>query len=470
MNTTAIRDLDKFLDDLMPVEQGYRFLSLRYFALKVGDQWQVVMANLQIEAFPEVQEVEHRYQQGRVAAGVIRRRGTMDELKSVLEVLRSKRDLKLHGVELHLPDGDGRGTFGSYYRPFATYPLPQGIRTPSVRLFGSRPQGYAYDVAQLDIELKASNVPYHTVAELLAEFGLPTQLPEQPYVELFATAVAEFVMTPDGCKVEKEAASFSILLSRELEPGNLLLGWRWLQDSVVQGRASVDGLKMQWAKTKAPYLKGTFSCPVPERSVVQAFLSYRGALQQEWWFADSEVIYNSRRAAHEAFDPKLIVLEKLLFDPAFLKMQDSRRFEEGVTYLLSLLGFRATHYGKPLDNAPDILASTVRGDIALVECTTGTIDASGKLGKLAGRTEAVKARLTASAHQSTRVLPVMVTALPRAEVMTDLTEAEKLGITVLTAEDLRGALPRTLFQGDPHLEIYEQAYAAVNSRSQRTPS
>lgn len=460
----AVRqDARRFFDRLAPAEQAYRFLSIRYFCIETPGSWQLIAGAIRLEAFPDSPSDDWSFRSGRIAAGRIRYRHSIDKSKALIDKLLQTGRLSVHGISMRLLNEDPTGRYGTYFQPTVAYPLPQGMNAPLLRIMGRR-ESWPFDIQQLDIELKAAEQPFQTVAELLNEAGLQTQFREQPTIDLSASIAAEFIMSDAESRIDGNIACVSILIADSLDIGNVRLGWRCLQGTTVQQRNSVSGRDIGWSKEKRR-LRGTFKFTVPPLSVVQYFLSVGGSLQQEWWIADAAIIYNSRRAAHEAFDPKLTWLTRLLFDPAYQR-PDSRKFEEGVSYLLSMLGFRATRYDKPLDDAPDIIASTTRGDIALVECTTGAIDKEGKLGKLAGRVVAVRQRLAASNHQSTRVLPVIVTALNREQISVDLEQAQKLGIAVLTSEDLSSALPRTQYQNDPHQEIYDRAFAELNLQGQ----
>ena len=93
----------------------------------------------------------------------------------------------------------------------------------------------------------------------------------------------------------------------------------------------------------------------------------------------------------------------------------------------------------------------------MVECTTGLLKGD-KRSQLIERTEAIRKRIDTS---HVRILPVMVTSKSRTQVRGDLEEAEKLGLLVITQEQLQEALEfRTLLMPDADA-LFEDGVKAV---------
>jgi hypothetical protein len=67
-----------------------------------------------------------------------------------------------------------------------------------------------------------------------------------------------------------------------------------------------------------------------------------------------------------------------------------------------------------------------------------------KLPNLIHRTAAVRRQLDQSNNRHLRLLPVIVTTLTKDEVKADLERAERLGVFVLTKEDIDQLVPGTL--------------------------
>ena len=183
-------------------------------------------------------------------------------------------------------------------------------------------------------------------------------------------------------------------------------------------------------------------------------LRYDGVALQYWWVTDPSRAQNPRRAAYEAVDPNLEVIRDYLAGTGQRPQHD---FETGVARLLWLLGFAPAHLGGGHLQSADIVATTPRGDIVVTECTTGLLKGD-KRSQLIERTDAIRKRIDGS-HVS--ILPMMVTSKTRAQVRADLEEAEKLGLLVITGEQLQEALEfRTLMMPDANA-VFEDALKAV---------
>jgi hypothetical protein len=64
------------------------------------------------------------------------------------------------------------------------------------------------------------------------------------------------------------------------------------------------------------------------------------------------------------------------------------------------------------------------------------LKAESKLQNLIDRTEAVRRRVDASNNRHLKVMPVIVSSKTRDEIRADLEQAERLGVLVLSREDL----------------------------------
>lgn len=121
---------------------------------------------------------------------------------------------------------------------------------------------------------------------------------------------------------------------------------------------------------------------------------------------------------------------------------DARDLEFGVSWLLWMHGFSPATFGpnKRTQDAPDLLATSPNGNFLVVECTTGGLKADHKLSKLHERSTSLRRRLDEAGHSHVRLLPMIVTPLPRAEVRADIEQAEGLGILVVAKEELERAI------------------------------
>ena len=213
---------------------------------------------------------------------------------------------------------------------------------------------------------------------------------------------------------------------------------------------------------------GHFELAVPDGAVVQAFLSYNGETQQQYWMMDPSSLPNARLSAYSLFDKDLEVLRDFLFEASQPRKNLQRDFEDGVAALLFVLGFSNVNIGgmQRLQEGPDGLCCTPSGDYGIIECTTGHPDRDDKLSKLFRRAQALRGVMDRAGLQQRRLLPVLVTALARNEIpAAELTKAAEMKIAVVCKEDLEAALQRTTF-GENADRIYAQAIANLNAGGQ----
>jgi hypothetical protein len=94
------------------------------------------------------------------------------------------------------------------------------------------------------------------------------------------------------------------------------------------------------------------------------------------------------------------------------------------------------------------------------------LKADNKLPLLIERTERVKAGVVASNNKHLRVLAAIVTSRPRAEISADIEQAEKLGVLVISRENLEQAVSRTLRLANAE-QLYNEAIKSVESAKEK---
>jgi len=78
------------------------------------------------------------------------------------------------------------------------------------------------------------------------------------------------------------------------------------------------------------------------------------------------------------------------------------------------------------------------------------------------RAERVRAGVVASNNKHLRVLAAIANSRPRAEISADIEQAEKLGVLVMSRENLEEAVTRTLVLPNAE-QLYEEAIKTVES-------
>ena len=456
------KDLETFLDIIAPWKAAYADARFVFIGAKKDGIIKVLQGQLLLG--PALLALPSQFvETASLAAGYYFLAEAGHTFEDVLERLVSGVLVTPHGpVELASND---RGEIDIYLDRQSQIFGGTQKRITKLRVVGAhrRPELLDPDVATR--ELREAERPYSDINELTQELmGAPYADSNLANIEVFAFNVAEVDLSK---RIAGGHAEIGILMSRLLEPLQCSLGYRVLVKGAVVERNRLTGDAFTWKLKEtqglAPVQHGSTNVQVPAGAILQCFASYAGQFQHDGWIADPETFPNVLRMAHGAFDPDLQNLRNYLSEEKTSRGRDARDFETGIANLLFLLGFAVDPlFGKPLEDGPDLIATTREGHIALVECTTsGVIDKEGKLGKLIDRANMVRSRLGKAAYDHLRVLPVLVTPQSR-DAIADREYAKGLGVVVLTKENLEAAIERTMVPQDPDA-LFSQAWESVRS-------
>jgi hypothetical protein len=361
-----------------------------------------------------------------------------------------------HGVLRFLPNDSGN--YATTREPFHQEGIKAQSRLDVLTVLGGPVEQYLQHKLKLDWELRAASTPYDTLEELAFEYGLGT-LRSLLCVEVIAFNVVafDFRSTISGTK-----AKLGILLARGLSRKDVSLGYRLFDQGRVRARSVLKGCEMQWTETEEHQL-GEIEIEVSNAAVLNCFASYRGIAQHFGWASDPSLAQNSKRVAHSVFDRDLTILKQFIFKVGG-KGSNSRDLETGIAWLLWMLGFSVSHFGATnlTQDGADLIVTIPSGHFAVVECTTGLLKAENKLALLVQRAEQLKEALVASSNGHLRVLPVIVSSKTRAELSADLEQAEKLGVLVISRENIERTIERTLVLPNAD-QLYEEALKKVEA-------
>ena len=334
------------------------------------------------------------------------------------------------------------GSFSAYFAPIYHPFISDGPRLPSLLIRGMAKHNLLVtsgDSRQLDWEMRAADVPFDTLDELLEHCGLPTltQFGDSTTLEIVARSPGTIgaASTIDG-----DEAVIECRIARALDVGKLRLGYRILQRDQQTVRASITGDAFQW-RDETDLKIASHRISVGKAAVLQAFLSYERISLHHWWVTDPKKHLNPRHAIHQVFDQDLELLRRMLLAPETDK-QYAFAFEGAVSTLLSLLGFSVANYGRipKLQKGPDVIVHTPLGHVGIIECTVGLLNENDKLAKLVQRTKLIKAKLADAGYGYLQLQSAIVTPLSRDEVAVDLATAGEHGIAVICKEDIEGML------------------------------
>ena len=357
-----------------------------------------------------------------------------------------------------------------YFAPIRHPLITEGPRLPSLLIRGIPINDLlmlSIDSRQLDLELKASDIPFDNLDELLIQCGLPTraQMGDSTALEIVARSPG---WISDSSAIMSGKARIECHFSSALDIGKIRVGYKvFKKDGVVVDRASVSGSKLKWQQEKDIKI-GKYQVSVREAPLIQAFLSYAGVFFHQWWIADPQKHLNPRYAIHQVFDQDMELLKVMLLKP---ESDRPYAFEGAVSTLCHLLGFSAVNYGRipKLQQGPDLIAVTPTGKIGVIECTVGLLNVNDKLAKLVQRRTLIKEKLNAAGYGHLNILAAIVTPLSRNEVVADLEVASKHNIVVICKEEIEKLLSRIGLPQNPEI-LFQELERLVQGTNQRALS
>jgi len=330
------------------------------------------------------------------------------------------------------------GSRAAVFLPLHPEVLAQQTRVGVLQIRGSDQLGH-WRNDSLDWGLRSASNPYDSLNELSMDFGLGGIVEHAAIFEAVAPSVVQVDL---GKHVLDDKAIIGVLAFRGLDYSKISVGYRVFDKGNVVARGSIPGTEFTWTIEDGRSV-GQTEIAVPPAALVNCYARYDCITYHSGWLADPTLVQNPRRSTYERFDPGLEKLRELL---SAKEKRFSREFESAVACLLWMLGFNSCHIGgqKNLQDGPDVVGMTPEGHVLVVECTVSGLKTDSKMARLLQRTAAVRDQLAKSSHQHLRILPVMVTALPPAEIEAEASEAKSSGVYVLSADGLDEAIQRTL--------------------------
>ena len=457
LTTADKKNAEDFFHAISGQKDAYRDITFSYVAIKqVSQQFLLTQGRIFLNTEPSTIPLTH-FDSVNVRAGCYRLTELKLDLANLVDGVTAETMDTPHGP-LWFPSAPG-GRYGTRFTPFH----PDGVQTQRrlnvLTIMGTQPKSLRQP--DIDWEIMAASTPYDGIRELMSEYRIgPSSVGDTVNIEIIAFNVAAI----DAARsvVAGEDAAIHVLLAPGLMPKKVSVGYRVYKPGLSAIRGVSSGSSLEWSEHDA-YQRGVASIRVPNAAVLNCTVSYDGIAQHHLWLTDPSCSQNPRRAVHEAFDPKLETIKEII-GKALRKGQEARDLEAAMAWLLWMLGFSVAQLGgtSRTQDAADLVATTPSGHFAVIECTTGLLKADNKLPLLHDRAQAVRRALETSAHNQLRVLPIIVTTKSRDEITPDLGQAERLGILVLSRENLEGMLDLTIRLPTPD-QIYDEAIQTVRT-------
>jgi hypothetical protein len=421
-------------------------MSVSYIAYKENEDWVLYAARVFIRNYP-VTAVEFQLETQSVRAEMFSLGSSNAEIKNLIDkCLDGGFEAPLGNVKV-FDDGYKPGV---QFFPFHPSAIQERISLLSINSPLTR--NLRFD-PETKLELNAAEQPFDTFDELVSMLSLARDNDNQTSVEFVGHQSTRII--PEESRVEDGQAIVSVALALGLDPSKFSLGVRQAKSGLSTHpqdvkRFMIEGDALDWEVAEGNQ-KGLITFPIEESDLLQCFANYNNLNYANFWLSDPKKTSNPRRAAMSAFDPDLEQNSEHLFKDIDGKTR-SNEFEAGIAWLFWMLGFSPAHLDLPnmrsLRDSPDALFCDGRSNFLIVEATVGSLKNNNKMDKLAERTTKLRETLSAQSLNHLQVVPVLVTKRNKSYVENEIEAASKLGISVVTSEDLRSFANRTSYFPD----------------------
>lgn len=430
---------------------GYH-LDLRYFVLKKNGREHLHGVVAALNPLPAARDFQFHLDLEQLRAGQFQCEAP-ENVAALLEDLAKGR-LAFEGVIAE---------FGVQARlSFYSEPIEQSNGALHLRISSSNQLALdSEDFRVIDDALRRADPPFDGLSDLSSWLGIdnPAQLGREHAVEIRISPPVDLAkdvtLTDDKLSVTLRAlGSFDVSKVRfavRLAPG------------VGLARHQLAG-SFQWQLGARGLKYGELNFATTNADVAQCMLSVDERTVRRHVAVDRTRARTLRLAAVSSLEGNLEHLRTALKSSG--KDRDSARFEKAVALLLFLHGFTPTPHVDT--DAPDLLVATPGGRLAIVECTLKVSDFNGKVSKLAGRRARLISELGRRGHTAD-VHAILACAARKDEILgIDEKELARHSVTLISAEDLSGALDEVQNPRDPDEMLLGMSAAAVALRQPET--
>jgi hypothetical protein len=356
-------------------------------------------------------------------------------------------------------------TIGLHAYPIRPLGLTADVRLPTCRVTGGHkfaPLESIGGIEPADWELRGNDPPYHGLDDLMIALGLPTSGAMGDLAQLEVQVVPPAIIVGDLCAIRSGRADVRIWASPKLRREDVSVSVKGFPREGRPATArTLDFVRSVHAEGQT-YDHLQFEGDAGDDSALRVFLRVNATAVNQFWIADPSRRLHASLVTAEVFDESLAALDQHLSNT---RGDQAERFEWAVGDLLYLLGFRVLRLGKgtPITDGPDMLALTVSGHVAVVECTVGHPDNKDKVAKVLQRAARVRDKLNKSGFPETRVLPIIATQLPREELRDAHADSLRRGALIVDKEALTDLRQRVKFPQNSD-QLFNEGVSAVSPR------
>ena len=291
-----------------------------------------------------------------------------------------------------------------------------------------------HDPLELDGMIRGGPNPYDGLSDLVRRFcarlrGLEVRS-TSTVVELVAPLAVRF--DPETATCSSEGMAVGLKAATQVYVDKATIAWTAGAAGQPPRHGSRELRECKWTRERGA-LHAELDIPVEEGdSTATLFVLIGDRCVDRVSVPLAEAGSNIRIKAHNTVDPGLQRFREQLY-PA--RPEKAKEFEAAVGLLFFFLGFHVDPLSaqRGLGDAVDHLAHTPGSSVILViECTVGSIDAGGKVGRLIARSQRIRRELSDS-----EVIAILTTAARRGELSdAEVEKAERDDVVLLCREDL----------------------------------
>lgn len=427
-------------------------IDIRYVARKIGKIKHLLAASVGVAPLPPTEDMGFILETSEICAGQFQLSGQkkLDLLKLLRNAAQGR--LEVNGLSLDLScdqnyDYHSDLIFGDKW--FTEFKL---------QVNGSRDSAHTLthiDSCKIDDALRQCSPPFDGLTDLTGWLGLknPHQSHEAPSIIISILPPVDLNFLES--RLENDVLHLELSAHPNFDLSLLDVSVRAVPGVGIRSRRKVAS-EIKWKRIKKGLREGFARIHLDKADSALAMFLIGHVTFRRQWFLDSSKSANNRLVTVQLFDKELRMVRNALFESA-----DSTRFEMGVAALLFLMGFAPV---VQLENdSPDIVVTTPRGRIILVECTTRIADFSSKLGKLVDRKRSLSKTLEDS-KTPTQVDGVLVCALPKDQIAIRADELQAHQVVLMTKDELQSALEKIRFHTDPDRYIEDSIAQLVRDK------
>jgi hypothetical protein len=312
-----------------------------------------------------------------------------------------------------------------------------------------------FELLAIDEALRCGTPTFDGSKDLFAFLGFPEDAFNQiPFLELVVSPPVDVDL--ENCSLIDGKLKVSLIKHSNLDAKNISIGVKLFPHPFIDRRMQLPSTSVQWRETASHQL-GEITLTVVDTVIAQILLSLDGKTVRRHHVTDISRSVNARFQAYKALES-----DKKLQD-ALNTPRSSKEFEKAITTIFHLLGFSAANFFET--EAPDVILSSPKGRVLLVECTMQTHDIRTKAGKLHHRRQVVQDKLKAE-FPWIPVIAILVCNLERDKITED-DFLQTNNIILYCKEDIQSALAYLPVPYDPDLVIDEELAKFTNSKKHK---